>query len=257
MQRIHPGFAMLLCLAPLMAQADDTETPAFDRPGIGFSASTLPSGGVALELGLPSFERDRDADGTRTRQYSSDITLRVGLTEHLEVQAFGTPWNHLRTSPRGEPSSTTRGAGDTGVAVKVALPSASDTHAFALLGSASFATGTRDFSEGGTQYALGGSYEYTFNDRVSGALYASATRGAGEDSVTWSPSLSVALTDTVSSFVEAGFTRTDGEPSTAIAGAGVTWAVAPRVQLDASFDLGLDSDSPDLQAGLGVAFYFD
>jgi hypothetical protein len=30
-----------------------------------------------------------------------------------------------------------------------------------------------------------------------------------------------------------------------------------RVQLDASFDLGLDSDSPDLQAGLGVSFYFE
>jgi len=32
--------------------------------------------------------------------------------------------------------------------------------------------------------------------------------------------------------------------------------VARRVQLDASFDLGLDRDSPDLQAGLGVSFYF-
>jgi hypothetical protein len=65
------------------------------------------------------------------------------------------------------------------------------------------------------------------------------------------------MTDTVSAFLEAGFTHTKGEPSTSVAGAGITWMVAQRVQLDASFDLGLDSNSPDLQAGLGVSFYFE
>ncbi|REM99491.1 transporter, partial [Mycobacterium tuberculosis] len=48
----------------------------------------------------------------------------------------------------------------------------------------------------------------------------------------------------------------DGEPSTEIAGAGITWMVMPTVQLDASFDVGLDDDSPDMQAGLGVSVYF-
>jgi hypothetical protein len=178
------------------------------------------------------------------------------MAEHVELQVFSTPWNHLQVDPRGARSRSINGAGDSGLALKIALPSSSDRHAFALLASSSFATGARDFSEGGTQYALGASYEYTFDDRWSGALYANATRGAGEDSVTWSPSLSVALSDRVSSYIEAGFTHTDGEPSTAIAGAGLTWMVARTVQLDASFDVGLDHDSPDLQAGLGVSFFF-
>ncbi|MFG6108921.1 transporter [Stenotrophomonas nematodicola] len=254
--RLTTTLALLLLASPALAQDGGEETPAFDRPGIGFSPSTLPRGSVALEWGLPSVERDRDEDGTRSTQYSSDLNLRIGVAEHVELQVFSTPWNHLQVDPRGARSRSVNGAGDSGLALKIALPSSSDRHAFALLASSSFATGARDFSEGGTQYALGASYEYTFDDRWSGALYANATRGAGEDSFTWSPSLSVALSDRVSSYIEAGFTHTDGEPSTAIAGAGLTWMVARTVQLDASFDVGLDHDSPDLQAGLGVSFFF-
>ncbi|WP_411851617.1 transporter [Stenotrophomonas sp. LGBM10] len=256
--RLPVAACLLLFAATAHAQSsDDTQPPSFDRPGIGFSTDTVPRGALALELGLPSLERDRDADGVLSTQYSSDITLRVGLAERLELQAFATPWNRLQLRPRGGPTHTERGAGDAGLALKFALPTGSDRHSVALLASSTFATGDRDFSEGGTQYALGASYEYTFNDRWSGALYANAVRGAGADEFTWSPSLSVALTDTVSSYVELGFTNSDGDPSTAIAGAGVTWMLRPRVQLDASFDVGLDNASPDLQAGLGVSFYFD
>ena len=254
--RAPAALALLLCTVPILAVASDDDAPAFDRPGLGFSPTTLPRGGVALELGLPSLARDRDRDGVLSTQYSSDVTVRVGVGERVELQAFGTPWNRLRVAPRGQPASTLRGAGDSGVALKVALPSASDRHAWALLASTTFDTGEREFSAGGPQYALGGSYEYTFNDRWSGALYANAVRGAGEQSLSWSPSLSLALSENVGAFVEAGFTHAQGAPSTAIAGAGLTWMVARTVQLDASFDLGLDADSPDLQAGLGVSFYF-
>lgn len=253
--RLPVALALLLIASPALAQ-DDAETPAFDRPGIGFSPTTLPRGSVALEWGLPSLERDRDADGLRSTQYSSDINLRIGLADHVELQAFSTPFNHLQLKPRTGPASSSNGGGDSGLAIKIALPSTSEKHAWALLASTTFATGARDFSEGGTQYALGASYEYSFDDRWSGALYANATRGAGADAFTWSPSVSVALTDTVSSYLEAGFTHTQGEASTAIAGAGVTWMVARTVQLDASFDVGLDNNSPDLQAGLGVSFFF-
>ena len=250
------GLILVSLAVPAWAQQDDADTPAFDRPGLGFAASVLPRGGTALEVGLPDYGRDRDDAGTRTTQLGTDLRVRVGLAANLELQAFGSPWNRLRESPRDAPSTTTRGAGDSGLALKFALPLASDRHAVALLASSSFATGSRAFSEGGTQYELGASYEYTFNDRWTGALYANATRGAGEDAFTWSPSLTAAISDNVSAFLEAGFTHTDGEPSTAVGGAGITWMVARRVQLDASFDLGLDRDSPDLQAGLGVSFYF-
>ena len=162
--RLPVALVLLLIASPALAQ-DDDDTPAFDRPGIGFSPSTLPRGSVALEWGLPSLERDRDADGTRSTQYSSDLNLRIGLAEHVELQAFSTPLNHLQLKPRDGSASSSNGGGDSGLAIKIALPTASDKHAWALLASTTFATGARDFSEGGTQYALGASYEYSFDDR--------------------------------------------------------------------------------------------
>jgi len=251
------GLLLMAMTVPAWAQQDENETPAFDRPGLGFAASVLPAGGVALELGLPDYQRDRDDAGTRSTEYGTDVRLRVGLGSQLELQAFGSPWNYLREAPRDAPATTARGAGDSGLALKYALPLQSDRHAVALLASSNFGTGSRDFSEGGTQYELGASYELTFNERWSAALYGNATRGAGEDAFTWSPSLSLAATDTVSAYLEAGFTHTHGEPATSVAGAGVTWMPSERMQLDASLDLGLDRDSPDLQAGLGVSLYFE
>lgn len=251
------GLILVSLAVPAWAQDDQGETPAFDRPGLGFAASVVPRGSAALELGLPDYQRDRDDEGTRTTQIGTDLRLRVGLGANLELQAFGSPWNRLREAPRDATSNTTRGAGDSGLALKFALPLDSDRHALALLASSSFATGSRDFTEGGTQYELGASYEYTFSDQWTGALYANATRGAGEDAFTWSPSVNLAISDNLTAFIEAGFTHTHGESETAVAGAGITWMVAQRVQLDASFDLGLDNKSPDLQTGLGVSFYFD
>lgn len=255
--RAWVGVLLVAVAMPAWAQQDESETPAFDRPGLGFAASVLPGGGVALELGLPDYQRERDEARTRSSEYGTDVRLRVGLGAQIELQVFGSPRNHLREAPRDGPATTSRGAGDSGLAVKFGLPLHSDRHAVALLASSSFGTGSRDFSEGGTQYELGASYEYTFNERWSAALYGNATRGAGKDAFIWSPSATLAVSDTFSAYIEAGFTHTDGESSTSVAGAGLTWMPADRVQLDASFDLGLDRNSPDLQAGLGVSFYFD
>ena len=113
------------------AQQDAPPDLAFDRPGIGFAASTLPRGGVALEAGLPSFSRDRDQDGVLSAQYSTDINLRIGLARHLELQAFTSPWNHLRVAPRDAPAERSSGAGDVGVGLKFALPLSSEKHAVA------------------------------------------------------------------------------------------------------------------------------
>jgi len=95
------------------------------------------------------------------------------------------------------------------------------------------------------------------SDRWTVAFYASHQRGAGSHSSTWSPSVSFEATERFGIFVEAGFTATSDEPHEAVAGAGVTWALTPRIQFDASFDAGLDEKSPDLQAGLGVSIFLE
>ena len=78
----------------------------------------------------------------------------------------------------------------------------------------------------------------------------------GETTLSFSPSYSFALNDDVGLFAEAGYTRTRHLPDDVVAGGGVTWMVAPTVQLDLSANVGLTSDSTDLQAGFGVSVFF-
>lgn len=242
-----------LAMAPV-ARAD-TDTPAFDRPGIAFSTGTLPRGGVAWEQGLPDFQRNRD-DGVRTTELDANTNLRIGLSERVEVQLSGSLYSHLRVrSPTG--TTTDHGGGDTGVALKIALPSSSQRFSWAVLGGVTFDTGTRAFSAGDNQYALGTTLAYDFSDTVSGDLYLNVSRLDGVDTYAWSPAVNVALGDRWGAYVEAGFQRTEGQATTAVAGGGVTWMATPRVQLDLSLDAGLDDRSPDVQGGFGVSVYFD
>ena len=245
----------LLVSAPLKAQQAD-EPPSFDRPGIGLGTGVVPRGALALELGLPSYERDRDADGLRIEQFSSEVTLRTGLFDHWELQLSGTPWQRQRSRLPGTASARARGGGDSLLALKWAPLTGSDADRWALLGSATVARGDEEFSEG-RQYALAASYEHDFSERWTGALYASHSRGDGARSTVWSPSVSLALTPRLSAFLEAGVTKAHGEPRESVAGGGLTWMWTDSVQLDASFDAGLDADSPDLQAGVGISAYFD
>lgn len=105
--------------ATLASCAAFADTPAFDRPGIAFSTTTLPRGGVSWEQGLPDFVHD-DEDGLRSTTYSATTNVRVGLAERVEVQLSGSPFNYARQRSGGERASA-RGAGDSGVALKIAL----------------------------------------------------------------------------------------------------------------------------------------
>lgn len=243
--------AAAFSLAAASALAD---TPAFDRPGIAFSTSTLPPGAVSWEQGLPDFQRDDDS-GIRTRQYSEDTNVRVGLADGVEVQLTAAPFNHLDTRDHGMHTSA-NGAGDLGVALKLALPSGGEKFSWAVLAGATFDTGSRDFTNGTTAYSLATTLGYDMSDVVSGALYFGVSRSGGADTWAWSPSLSFAINDRFGAFVEAGFEKAEHAPSTRVAGGGVTWMATPRLQLDLSMDFGLNDAAPDVQGGVGFALYF-
>ena len=145
----------LCAMAAMMAGAGNAQadTPAFDRPGIAFSVTTLPAGTVSWEQGLPDLSRDR-AEGVTRTEYSAGSLLRVGLAGNLELQVGHAAFNALRVSG-SEASLRTHGAGDTSVALKLALPALADKLEWALLGSTTLATGNSAFTAGDTAYALG------------------------------------------------------------------------------------------------------
>lgn len=247
--------ASCLASAPVLAQ-DLPAPPGFDRPGIGFGTDTVPRGSLALEFGLPTLQRDRGRDGRRSTLLSGDALLRTGLAPGWELQLASTPWNRQRLSGPGMPRMRSHGAGDSHLGVKWAGPGSNERMSWAVLASAVVARGDADFTEG-RHYALAASVDHQLDERWSIALFASHQRGAGQRSTTWSPSLALAVTNRLGTYLEAGFTDHHGAPDQAIAGAGLTWMLRPNVQLDASFDIGLDEDSPDLQLGTGIAVYLD
>lgn len=249
MIRRKPVAALVAMLAAATAQAD---TPAFDRPGIAFSTTTLPRGGVSWEQGLPDFQRDDDG-GVRITQYSADTNLRIGLADGVEVQLSGSPFNMARA--RGGP--TEHGAGDSGVAVKLALPSGAGKFSWAVLAGATFDTGARAFTNGDTQYSLVTTFGYDVSDAVSSSLYLAANRSDGATTWAWSPSVGFAIDARFGAFVEAGFDYPEHGPATRIAGGGITWMATPRLQLDLSVDFGLNDAAPDAQGGVGFSLYFE
>jgi hypothetical protein len=256
---LSPRTAAALILGAALASAGNAaraaDAPSFDRPGIAFATGTLPKGAFAWEQGLPDFQRD-DSGGVRSTTYSANTNLRLGLSDRVELQLATSPFNYLRERD-GDGRRSRHGAGDTGVALKIALPSSHDKFSWAVLGSVTAASGDREFSNGATQYSLGTTLGYDFNDAVSGALYFNLDRSDGADTWSWSPSLSYAISDRVGAYIEAGWSHTDHQPTASVAGVGLTFMATPAIQLDVSLDAGLDRDSPDLQGGVGVAFYFD
>lgn len=76
------AMALLACAGAQAAQA--AQAPAYDRPGIGFSASTVGKGVLAWEQGLPDGSRDRSG-GVTTTAWTADTLLRLGLAPTVEL----------------------------------------------------------------------------------------------------------------------------------------------------------------------------
>jgi hypothetical protein len=230
------------------------DTPAFDRPGIAFSTSTLPAGSFALEQGIPDLQRSSRNEDDATI-YSVDARLRAGITDSVEVQAATSLFNESKSHESGR-TETADGQGDASFAVKVALPSSQQRFSWAALGAVTLANGANRFTNGSTAYDLGMTLGYQIDEDVAAALYVNVNRLDGSTSFDVSPNLNFTVSQSFAAFVEAGATYADRGPDTAVAGGGFTLMVTPVVQLDLSADFGLTSDSPKIQAGFGVSVFF-
>ncbi len=243
--------ALLLSLIGFEAYADDA--PEYDRPGIGFSTSTVGKGVFVWEQGLPDGSRDR-SDGITVTRWTADTLLRLGLTRTVEVQLGADSWGGLRMRGAGSDAQDT-GGGDGSVAVKWAPRLASERFSLAFRAAATLPWGRAPLGDGGQDYDLGVTVAWQLPADTSLALYADRQWGDNGSGWLFSPSYGFPLGQDVSAYVEGGYGT--GAQYMRAAGAGVTWMATPRLQLDASFLRGLDADTTDWQGGVGLALYFD
>ncbi len=243
-----PAALMLaLCVVSQQAAAQTEDAPAFDRPGIPFAAEVLRPGAFAWEQGLPDASTDRSG-GQRITQYTADTVLRLGLSQHVELQLGSDSYNWQHGG--GE---RVRGGGDSHFGLKVALPSQSDSFHWAALGSYSVPTGSPAFSDG---YAreLGVTASWDLAQQRALALYVNYARDNDGHTWTLSPNYTFFSGEHFSSYVEAGFDS--GSEHSRVAGAGGAWQLPHAMQLDVSVLRGLTSRSPDWQGGIGLSIAF-
>jgi hypothetical protein len=243
--------SLLLSLIGFDASAD--EAPEYDRPGIGFSTSTVGKGVFVWEQGLPDGSRDR-SDGITVTAWTADTLLRLGLSETLEVQLAADTWGGLRVHGAGIDEQDT-GGGDGSVALKWAPALASERFSLGLKAGATLPWGSAPLGDGGQDYDLGVTVAWELPAGTSLALYADRQWGDNGSGWLFSPSYGFVLGEDVSAYVECGYGT--GAQYMRAAGAGVTWMATSRLQLDASFLRGLDDETVDWQGGVGLALYFD
>lgn len=246
------AFAALATL-PSVALADP---PDFDRPGAGFATSVLPVGTLAIEQGLPTYERQRD-DGLLDRTYAADSVVRLGLGNTWEAQFGASAWNRLEERGGGSRRHVV-GHGDSSLGLKYA-PSGTDgdgPFTWAALGQVTFADGNQAFSNGARQYTLGATLQWMPDKDHQNTLYANVDRLKGRNTWTLAPTFGRSFGEHWMAYAEVDAIHDAQDGNEVQAGGGVAYTIGDHVQLDAYALHRIGSHGPSVRAGLGVAVFF-
>lgn len=231
-----------------------------DRPGLPFSTTAVTPGRLQLEIGTPTITLD-DSGGVETTLVNFPASLRYGLTDRVELRLDGPIYNFLDIEDDAGDRSFENGFADLGVGTKIEISQASEAiPASALLASIGLPIGEEPFGSDDPTFDLSYAASYGVTDRnelvfLGGA--SAADEGDGyEVTGTLAVLVSQSLSDRAGVYVEAGwfppFFHT-GVEDAVVAGAGVTYLLTDRVQLDAFFDRGLTEGAPDWNFGAGIS----
>lgn len=246
-RRNHPARCCLVICVVLVpcgaAAAQVTNNPGYDRPGLGFTPAVLQANDVTLEQGIPDWNRTHGAS-----TYTADSLLRVGIGHDVELQ-LGTGWNWLDA-----PGSVSNGRSDTTLSFKVAPP-ARGGFSWGLLGSVELTDGAPAFRGGRRQYLLGASFNWQHDDEHATGMYAEVLHGDA-DSQLLAANENWSLTRALGAYVEAAAQHIGGIGCGGLAGAGLSWQVTPRVQLDIGARRRVAGHADSWQGGMGVSVYF-
>jgi hypothetical protein len=91
------AIVLALALLPLAAWAGDDDEIEPDRSGLATSTATVPGGAVQVESGF-NYGHERMRGGPTEKRFGLEASVRVGLTEALEVGVVSEPLVGLRGS---------------------------------------------------------------------------------------------------------------------------------------------------------------
>jgi hypothetical protein len=257
----------LMALAAWPAAAVAQEGPRFcpNRPSLEGSACTTEPGRVHLEASAIDWELDRDGDQRTDTFLPGDVLVRLGVAAATELQFEWSPVGIVRQRD-GEGVRRRTRTGDIRLAVRHAFAGADGEglsygiEPFVTLPVGRTPVGAGDWGAGvvlpltydvrdGVTLGLTGEVDAAVNEEGQGRhLAGSLTGGVALD-----------VTDTLTGTLEAQWLRDDdptGASTQWLAGAGLTWTVAPTRALYFEALHGLTRDTPDWRLYAGVAALF-
>lgn len=266
------GLALLVCSALGCAGSPRTEgntgTPPgdliTDRPDRTESSATVAPGFVQVEWGWSRMENDDDGVDVTTDSVAETL-VRTGLVEDLELRVgFAGFIAEEVDTPAGR--TTEAGAGDGLIGFKWRWLDEGDAlPELAILGGLTLPTGAITSERADPSILVAASK--TLTDRLgiaanTGISWETEEVRPGDDSTLsqfdYSVATGAALTGTVGGYVEwfgnVPLSR-DGGPENSIA-TGVTWLLAPNLQLDLSGGLGVSDDADDHFVAIGFSYRF-
>lgn len=235
---------LFILLGLFASSAQAGANPGFDRPGVGFSPGVLDSGDFIWEQGLPDYSYN---DGSSL--YTADTLLRLGLGNSAELQ-LGTAYNY-----QSVPGDDLSGRTGTSIGIKYALPTYGAL-SWGVLGSVTLTDGSSEFSAADREYLLGAAFNWQLDARNALGAYLETTYSDGHSNNLIALNAGRALTNALGGYVEIVWQHQDDVGSGSMAGAGLTWAVVPRAQLDLSFRHRVAGDANQWEAGFGVSIFF-
>ena len=254
---------LLMILIGGAAKADEPELLT-DRPDQTETAVVVPVGTVQVELGA-ALAIDNEG-GERTETAGGPGTLvRFGVHPRLELRLEWPGWIGAERSGAGGRSRVSE-PGDPELGVKVALAGAQGARPdMALLAHVSLPVGGEPIGSPRADPSVRLSVAHTLSDRVglgwNAGWEAASFRDVNAEVHTvtrfvYTASLGVELAARWGAYIEifGDLPASDAAPDAHALDGGVTFLVAPRVQLDLTAGVGLNSPAPDRFVGFGISF---
>ncbi len=252
-------YGMATCMAlivsrPLTAQTEVPEMST-DRPDQTESSTLLPAGWLQVEIGVQTEQTTIYGNGLDEKSTANaypDVLVRYGLLPAMELRLIV---GYQEISYGGASIS---GVGPVSIGAKIAVCSEEGLRPeIAFLGHLAIPkTGREEFS---TQF-LAPQFRFSVSHTLSDMFSLGYNLGAewdGESAMAtgvYTATLGIGVSDQIGVFAELfGELPEIGDAVHNFDG-GITYALLPNVQIDASGGLGLTDSAPDFFAGIGISF---
>lgn len=254
--------AVLALTAPALAQESDAPI-CTDRPTKANASCTVPKGAVQIESDIYNWARISVGAVDATTTLYVNPTLKFGLSDRSDLEVNWAPVVRAKVdTPLGSVSDT--GVGDVTVRYKHRLSADGAKVGFALIPFVKAPTARLGIGnnrwEGGiaapVNVAIANGFTLTFGPEID---VLSELNGTGRR-VNVINLVNLAKSHGNATFYAEFWSATDfaaeGGFDQRSADFAVAYLIAPRLQLDAGVNIGLNENTPDVQAYLGVSKRF-